>query len=184
MESVVTGHKKKHGPNRSCFIAPYPPRISGMRLPKVFAVERHGAGTIGRAVIQQTAVHDEPPVGSIETEAEAVRREIIIQMQRAPVPLPTSELVETFLQGFVVERFGVFPRFAEPLFAFDYHREWILGDATKSDPHRRAALIYKLNMSTASSGISRSSPCRRGCRGSRAARCRRDASSPGPACAS
>jgi len=79
-----------------------------MRLPKVFAVERHGAGTIGRAVIQQTAVHDEPPVGSIETEAEAVRREIIIQMQRAPVPLPTSELVETFLQGFVVERFGVF----------------------------------------------------------------------------
>ena len=74
-----------------------------MRLPKVFAVERHGAGTIGRAVIQQTAVHDEPPVGSIETEAEAVRREIIIQMQRAPVVFPAFEPVEALLQGFVAE---------------------------------------------------------------------------------
>ena len=98
-------------------------QVSGVCLPEVVVIERDGTGLVGRAVVEQPAVHDELPVGTVQSESETVRREIAVQMERAPVSLPTLELVETLLQGFVSKRRSVFLRFAEPLFAFDYHRE-------------------------------------------------------------
>ena len=94
-----------------------------MGLPKVVAVLCPCARLVGRAVVEQPAVHDELPVGTVQSESETVRREITVQMQRAPVSLPTLELVETLLQGFVSKCPSVFLRFAEPLFAVDYHRD-------------------------------------------------------------
>ena len=96
-------------------------QVSGVCLPEVVVIERDGTGPIGRAVVQQAAVHNELPVRAVQTESERIWGEIAVKMHRASVMLPTFELGKTLLQGLVAECRGVFLRFVKPFLAFDYH---------------------------------------------------------------
>ena len=96
-------------------------QVSGVCLPEVVVIERDGTGLVGRAVVQQAAVHNELPVRAVQTESERIWGEIAVKMHRASVMLPTFEPCKTLLQGLVAERRGVFLRFAKPFLAFDYH---------------------------------------------------------------
>lgn len=84
-------------------------------------IERDGTGPIGRAMVQQAAVHNELPVRAVQTESERIWGEIAVKMHCTSVMLPTFELGKTLLQRLVAERRGVLLRFVKPFLTFDYH---------------------------------------------------------------
>lgn len=63
----------------------------GVCLPEIVVIERDRTGPVGRAVVQQAAVHNALPVRAVQTESERMWGEIAVKVHRASVTLPAFE---------------------------------------------------------------------------------------------